>query len=89
MVIVNICFWIMAVMRYIEINKISTSTEALISNPVQSSIVVLGFIAIAVNFLFLLICSIKKMTGKTFDISKWTMAFHIVTFLAQLSYHFG
>jgi hypothetical protein len=89
MVIVNICFWIMAVMRYIEINKISTSTEALISNPVQSSIVVLGFIAIAVNFLFLLICSIKKMTGKTLDISKWTMAFHIVTFFAQLSYHFG
>jgi hypothetical protein len=85
---VNLCFWIMVVMRYIEVNKINASSEALISGPIQSTVVVLGMISIALNALFLSILGVKKMTGKNIEASKWIIAFNLLTFFGQLIYHF-
>jgi hypothetical protein len=85
---VNLCFWIMVVMRYIEVNKINASSEALISGPIQSTVVVLGMISIALNALFLSILGVKKMTGKNIEASKWIIAFNLLTFFGQIIYHF-
>jgi hypothetical protein len=85
---VNLCFWMMVVMRYIEVNKINASSEALISGPIQSTVVVLGMISIALNALFLSILGVKKMTGKNIEASKWIIAFNLLTFFGQLIYHF-
>lgn len=88
MVIVNVCFWIMVAMRYIEVNKINSSSEALVSGPIQSTVVVLGMISIALNALFLSISGLQKMRGKNIEVSKWIMAFNMLTFFAQIIYHF-
>jgi hypothetical protein len=85
---VNLCFWIMVVMRYTEINKLKPSSEVLISGPIQSTVVVLGMISIALNALFLSISCIQKMRGKNNEVSKWLMAFCILTFIVQLVYFF-
>jgi hypothetical protein len=85
---VNLCFWIMVVMRYIEINKINSSSEALISSPIQSTVVVLGMISIALNALFLSVLGVQKMRGKNIEASKWIIAFNLLTFFGQLIYHF-
>jgi hypothetical protein len=85
---VNLCFWIMVVMRYTEINKLNSSSEALNSSPIQSTVVVLGMISIALNARFLSVLGMQKMRGKNIEVSKWIVAFNLLTFFAQIIYHF-
>ena len=85
---VNLCFWIMVVMRYTEINKMNSSSESLISSPIQSTVVVLGMISIALNGIYISVLGVQKMRGKNIDTSKWIVAFNLLTFFGQIIYHF-
>ena len=88
--ICNACFVGAVCLRYVAFNKINLtkSNEALDFNPFGSSIVVLGYAAILMNFLFLLTFLFYKTFKKNMDVSSWLMLTSFLFFIAQIIYFF-
>jgi hypothetical protein len=77
-------------LRYVTLNRTAVgNTNGLIDyQPLESSIIVLGYGAIFLNALFLLIALILWMTGKVQSLVNWMLAFNFAIFLFQLYYFF-
>jgi len=89
-VLCNLCFILSVYLRYVTLARTAVgNTNGLIGyQPLESSIIVLGYGAIFINALFLLIALVLWMTGKLQSIANWMLAFNFAIFLFQLYYFF-
>ena len=89
-VLCNICFLAAVVLWFIEMNKKRQgSNEQAIPLPwMESTLVILGYGAIIINALFLLICFIFYSLKGDLKIPRWIIIFNIVIFCCQVYFHF-
>mgnify|MGYP001166015181 FL=1 len=89
-VLCNACFLISVVLWYFETqNKPPGSSDQVIPLPwLESTLVILGYGAIIVNALFLLLCLIFTAFKVDMRIARWIIIFNIVIFCCQVYFHF-
>ncbi len=77
-------------MRYLEMQKKHLgSKEQLIPLPwLQNTLVTLGYGAIIINVLFLLICFIFTAFKVQLKVAKWMIVFNILVFFGQVYFLF-
>jgi hypothetical protein len=89
--ICNACFLIAVVLRFVEFgvsSAISNNTNAIKFQPLESTIVVLGYGAILVNFIFLLFCAFSGIFKITIQVPSWMKIISAVFFIIQVVYFF-
>lgn len=87
----NVSFLLAVVFRYIELHNTyeGGGTEQILPLPwLQGTLVILGYGAIIVNALFLLLYFIFVSLKMNIQIPKWIVIFNIVIFCCQLYFHF-
>ena len=86
--ICNICFIAAVIFRYIEINadKAGENPNVLGFQPVESTLIILGYGAVLFNFIFLLSYLIAYFFKKEIAVPKWILLFNLVLFFIQLIY---
>jgi hypothetical protein len=88
--ICNCCFLLSAILRYIEIGKASTNNNNNVVGfqPLESSIVILGYSAIIFNFIFLGTVFFYFLFNKATNIEKWLIKLNLLFFVGQIVYFF-
>jgi hypothetical protein len=86
--ICNICFIAAVIFRYIEINadKAGKNPNVLGFQPVESTLIILGYGAVLFNFIFLLSYLIAYLFKKGMSVPKWMLLFNLVLFFIQIIY---
>ena len=86
--ICNICFIAAVIFRYIEINadKAGKNPNVLGFQPLESTLIILGYGAVIFNFIFLLSYLIAYLFKKGNLVPKWILLFNLVLFIVQLIY---
>ena len=86
--ICNICFIAAVIFRYIEINadKAGKNPNVLGFQPVESTLIILGYGAVIFNFIFLLSYLIAYLFKKGMSVPKWMLLFNLVLFFIQIIY---
>src|SRR5689334_9123255 len=89
-VLCNICFLIAVVLRYVETQgRPAGNVDQAVPLPwLEGTLVILGYGAIIVNALFLLICFIFTSFKVAFKIPRWIIIFNIVIFCCQIYFYF-
>lgn len=89
-VIFNICFVVAVVFWFIEMNnKTAGSTNQVLPLPwLEGIFVLLGYGAIVVNALFLLVTFVFYSFKVDFKVPRWIIIFNILAFCGQLYFHF-
>ncbi len=76
-------------MRYIERGNINQNDEALTRLPfIQNTLVVLGYSAIIMNFIFVLIVIYLLLTKKLSRIPRLLLIFNLIVLAWQIIFHF-
>ena len=89
-VLFNACFLLAVVFWYIEKHK-TFESHAAQATPLpwlEGSLVVLGYTAIIVNVLFLLLAFIFYSFKADIKIPRWIIIFNIIIFCCQVYFHF-
>lgn len=86
----NCCFLVSVVLWYLEFQKKNRGNEGhLISLPwLESTLVILGYGAIIINLLFLLIWLIFTSFKVKLNIPGWMIIFNGLMFCCQVYFHF-
>ncbi len=86
----NLCFIVAVVLWYIEFqNKKQGNSDLVIPLPwLEGTFVILGYGAIVVNALFLLLCFIFYSFKSNIKIPGWIIIFNIIIFCCQVYFHF-
>jgi len=86
----NVCFILAALFRYIEMRRRGNGNyNGVISfQPLEATIVVLGYGAILVNAIFLMLYLIFYRTGPVKSVSKKILLFNLIIFGFQVYYFF-
>lgn len=86
--ICNGCFILAVILRYIEMAKKSNEqfSGVLKFQPLESTIVVLGYGAIIINLIFNLFVLLKLLFKKPVTVSKWIIWFNFLLLIIQLYY---
>lgn len=86
--ICNICFILSVVLRYVEVNNDAAGNNADVIGfqPLQSSLIVLGYGAVIFNFIFLLSSLVFFIFKKTLPFPAWILLFNLILFVTQLVY---
>lgn len=89
-VLCNACFLLSVILRYAEMhNQHEGNKEQVIPLPwLQGSLVILGYGAIIVNALFLVLYLIFTSLKVDIQIPKWIIIFNTVVFCCQVYFHF-
>jgi len=89
-VICNICFLAAVVFWYIEMHKQSgaDSSQVLPLPWLEGSLVILGYLAIIINTLFLLLAFVFYSLKTNISIPRWMIIFNIIIFCCQVYFHF-
>lgn len=89
-VLCNICFLLAVVFWYMEMhNKYQGNNEQVLPLPwLEGSLVILGYGAIIVNALFLLLYFIFISFKMSIKIPKWIIIFNVIIFCCQVYFHF-
>lgn len=89
-VLCNICFILAVAIWYMEMHKKHTESNGqLIPLPwLESTLVILGYGAIIINFFYLLVVFIIKAFRLKVKIPAWMIIFNILCFAAQVYFHF-
>ncbi len=89
-VIFNVCFLLYVVLWYIEQRNSyeGTGTQILPLPWLEGSFVILGYTAIIVNVLFLLLAFIFYSFKTAVKIPRWIIIFNIIIFCCQVYFHF-
>ncbi len=89
-VICNICFLLTVGLRYITLyHSAAGNTNGVLGyQPLESTIIVLGYGAVFLNALFLLIALVLLLLGKHHSIANWVLVFNLTIALFQLYYFF-
>jgi len=88
--ICNLCFIAAVILRWIEnANKQQGNFDGgLILQPLQSTLVVLGYGAIIVNIVFNITCLLFFVSKTVQPVSKWLIWFNFLLLLIQVYYFF-
>lgn len=88
--IFNICFIIAGIFRFVNIGKrvAGQSTSVLGYQPLESTIAVLGYLAIFVNIVFVILFFARYSRVKMNNIPKWIVFFNIFLLIVQVYYFF-
>ncbi len=88
--ICNLCFIVSAIMRVVELTKRAHgNNNAAIPLPVvEGTIVILGFIAIFVNLIFVIAVLVNKFSKKQLLISNFLLWFNLILFPVEIWYSF-
>jgi hypothetical protein len=88
--IFNVCFIAAAVLRLVEMAKRSQGNmdAAIPLAPLQGLLVILGYSAVFLNALFLLVYIFTKVTRKINLAPRWIVFFNLVMFPVQVWYFF-
>jgi hypothetical protein len=86
----NACFLVAVVLWYIEMgNKTRGNSDLVLPLPwLESTFVILGYGAIVINALFLLLCFIFFSFKMNINIPRWIIIFNIIIFCCQVYFHF-
>ena len=86
----NACFLISVVLWYVEINnKQEGSAKQILPLPwLEGTLVILGYGAIIINLLFLLLYFIFVSLKMSIKIPRWIIIFNIIIFCCQVYFHF-
>lgn len=86
----NLCFLASVVFWYIEMKNQHTgnSSQVLPLPWIENTLVILGYSAIIVNTLFLLLAFIFYSFKTDIKISRWIIIFNIIIFCCQVYFHF-
>jgi len=86
--ICNCCFITSVIFRYIEINadKAGKNPNVVGFQPLESTLIILGYGAILFNFIFLLSSLIVYLFKKEIPVTNWMLLFNLVLFFIQLIY---
>ena len=86
----NACFLVSVVFWYIEMGKQRQgySNQVLPLPWLENTLVILGYSAIVVNALFLLLCFIFYSFKSNIKIPAWIIIFNIIIFCCQVYFHF-
>ncbi|MEO6541341.1 MAG: hypothetical protein ABIN74_10135 [Ferruginibacter sp.] len=86
----NACFILSVVFWYIEMGKQrqGDSNQVLPLPWLENTLVILGYGAIIVNALFLLLCFIFYSFKSNIKIPRWIIIFNIIIFCCQVYFHF-
>jgi len=89
-VLCNACFLLSVVFWYVERHsKPGESTGQILPLPwLESTLVILGYGAIIVNLLFLLLYFIFVSLKMNIKIPKWIIIFNVIIFCSQVYFHF-
>ena len=89
-VLINISFLLYVILWYIESHKTyeGKSLQAIPLPWLEGSFVILGYVAILVNTLFLLLTFIFYAFKTNTKIPRWIIIFNIVIFCCQVFFHF-
>ena len=88
--ICNLCFIATVILSWVEYSKKKTGyfEGALILQPLQSTLVVLGYGAIVINFIFNLFVFWSWMQKKELTVSRWLIYTNFLFLLLQVYYFF-
>jgi len=88
--ICNLCFIAAVILRQVEnANKKKGNFDGAIKlQPLQSTIVVLGYSAIIINIILNLVMLVKFLLRKEQQLPKWLIWFNFLILLAQVYYFF-
>ena len=88
--ICNLCFVAAVILRLLEIaeKKKADFNGQLLPQPIVSTLAVLGYGAIFINLLFLLICGGLLIFKRSKQIPRWIVIVNLVFFVAELVYFF-
>ncbi len=88
--ICNCCFIAAVILRWVEIvsKKKGNGNGAIQLQPLESTIVVLGYGAIVVNFFFNIIVLLLLVQKKQPQVAQWQLWFNFLCLLAQVYYFF-
>lgn len=86
--ICNICFLLSVVLRAIENLRIQHgNTNGILKlQPLESTVVILGYGAVFVNFIFFFISLYLIINGRIKQLPKWIVFFNLVLFPIQVIY---
>lgn len=89
-VILNCCFIIAVVLWYIEMHSKTdgVSNQVLPLPLLEGIFVILGYGAIVVNALFLILCFIFFSFKSEVKTPRWIITFNIIIFCCQVYFHF-
>ncbi|MBS1497148.1 MAG: hypothetical protein JSU03_08920 [Bacteroidetes bacterium] len=88
--ICNICFIIAAILRLVEMGQIAKGNDgpALKFQPLESTIVILGYGAIFINIIFLFYFIYRVANKKIIFAPRWVIWFNVLMFPIQVYYFF-
>jgi len=86
--ICNCCFMASVILRYLEINadKAGKNPNVLGFQPLESTLIILGYGAVLFNFIFLLCSLVVYLFKKELPVANWILLFNLVLFFIQLIY---
>jgi hypothetical protein len=86
--ICNCCFIVSVILRYLEIkaDKAGKNPNVLGFQPLESTLIILGYGAVLFNFIFLLSSLIVYFFKKEIPVPKGLLLFNLVLFFIQLIY---
>ena len=89
--ICNCCFVVAVVLRYVELLKRTKSdfNGAIPFQPLESTLVILGYGAIFVNVIFILLFLYFLLAKKSMLIPRWIVLFNVCIFPLQVYYFFS
>ncbi len=85
----NICFLITVVLRFLErkgSNPVSDGLAAI--QPLENSLIILGYGAIILNFIFVFVTGTGKLFKRSFAVPGWIIWFNIILLVLQFFYFF-
>jgi hypothetical protein len=86
----NCCFLITVIMRLVELRQKTTAvkSDSLLYQPLQSTLIILGYGAILINAVFFLL-GIYSIVFKKLDITpRWLVYFNLMLFPVEIFYFF-
>lgn len=86
----NVCFIIAVILRAVEMAKRAKGNfnGAIPFQPLESTLVILGYGAIFINAVFFLLSIYRAIAGKLNIDPKWIVWFNIILFPVQVYFHF-
>lgn len=88
--ICNICFILAVILRAIELSKraVGNTNGAIPFQPLESTIVILGYGAILVNFLYLPFVLLSWRKQRLNQLPRWIVLFNLLMLPVQIYFHF-
>ena len=88
--ICNACFLVAIILRWVEINRRATGNfnGAIKFQPLEASVVILGYGAIFINVIFLVFCMISLLRKRIGLMPRWIVLTNALIFPLQVYFFF-